>query len=272
MKPIILVPTDFSENALLAARFAVNVAAHLNANISLLHAFTWLNSAFQSGQENEYNRKDAEQNARHEMAEFVAHFQETTVSINSIVTEGHLPEAIDRIISGSNVLLVVMGTTGASGLKYHVLGSNTFAVAKQLTKVPLVVVPPGILSFNLNKVAFFTDFNPGDLHTISSFKKVFSPLPEEIHFIHFGRPENRNDEELRLAEWSQTIQNESGIPGLKWSWVEGEEGVEAVARLDEKYDMIILTLAERGFFDNLLTKSMAKELIHQSQIPVFLSK
>ena len=54
--------------------------------------------------------------------------------------------------------------------------------------------------------------------------------------------------------------------------MEGEEGVEAVARLDEKYDMIILTLAERGFFDNLLTKSMAKELIHQSQIPVFLSK
>ncbi len=271
MKPIVLVPTDFSENALLAARFAISLAAHSQAEVCFLHAFTWLRSAFQGEHENEANRKEAEQNASQEMDRFLANFTGVSKVPDSVVTEGYLPDAIDRFLSGSNVKLVVMGTTGASGLKYHVLGSSTFEVAKQLKTVPLVVVPPGILRFNLEKVAFFTDFNPGDLQTIASLKAVFPSFSGVIRLIHFGKPGGRPEEEAKLAKWAQTLKNEVGIAELSWLWVEGEEGVEAIRKLNEDFDLLVLTQVEHSFFEKLFSKSMARELIHQSQIPVFMT-
>ena len=164
-----------------------------------------------------------------------------------------------------------MGTTGASGLKYHVLGSNTFEVAKQLKTVPLVVVPPGVLRFNLEKIAFFTDFNPGDLRTIASLKTVFPSLPGVIRLIHFGKPDGRPEEEAKLAKWAQTLKNEAGIAEISWLWVEGEEGVEAIRKLKEDFDLLVLTQVEHSFFEKLFSKSMARELVHQSRIPIFLT-
>ncbi len=270
MKPIILVPTDFSENALLAARFAIGLAARSHAEVFFLHTFTWLRSAFQGEHENEVNRKEAEQNAGEEMDNFLANFTGESKMPETFLAEGHLPDAIDRFLSGSNVRLVVMGTTGASGLKYHVLGSNTFEVAKHLKGVPLVVVPPDVSRFGFEKVAFFTDFNPGDLQTIASLRTALPSLPGVIQLIHFGKPDNRVNEEAKLAEWAQTLKNKTGISQISWSWVEGEEGVEAIRKLDENFDLLMLTQVERGFFEKLFSKSMAKELIHRSPIPVFL--
>lgn len=271
MKPIVLVPTDFSEYALLAARFAMSLASYSHAEVCFLHAFTWLRSAFQGEYENEANRKEAEQNAREQMDGFLAHFDGEIQVPDTILAEGRLSDAIDSFLSGSNVMLVVMGTTGASGLKYHVLGSTTSEIAQHLKTVSLVVVPPGISRFSLEKVAFFTDFNNGDLQTMTSFKTVFPFFPGVIRLIHFGKPEHRSDEEVKLAEWARTLKSEVGGPALSWAWVEGEEGVEAIQQLNEDFDLLVLTLVERGFFERLLSKSMAKELIHQSQVPVFLT-
>lgn len=271
MKSVILVPTDFSENALLAARFAVSLAAQSHSEVCFLHAFTAFRSAFQGEQVNEASHREAIENANEEMARFLGNFSGETSVPDTVIMEGNLPDAIDRFLSGSSVKLIVMGTTGASGLKYHVLGSNTFEVSKHLTTVPLVVVPPGVSRFSLGKVAFFTDFNQADLRTLSSLKAIFSSLPEIVRVIHFGKADNRSEQETKLAEWTQMLKDEAGIPHLTWLWIEGEEGMEGVEKLDEVFDLFVLTLTEKGFFEKLFNKSMAKELIHQSKIPVFLT-
>jgi len=54
--------------------------------------------------------------------------------------------------------------------------------------------------------------------------------------------------------------------------VEGEEGLEAIQKLDEDFDLLMLTQVDRGIFEKLYSKSMAKELIQQSQNPVYLNK
>lgn len=96
-------------------------------------------------------------------------------------------------------------------------------------------------------------------------------MPGEIRLIHFGKSDERPAKEARLANWAQTLKTEAEIPHLSWSWVEGEEGIEAIQKLDEDFDLLMLMQVERGFFEKLFSKSMAKELIHQSQTPVFLT-
>src|SRR5690606_6822614 len=163
MNPIIVVPTDYSENALLAARFAAGLADKIGADICLLHAYSWLLSGFQTEQEQEQHRVDAEQQAQTEMENFLGRLEGDENSYRSVIIPGHLNDTLDRIRSESNVALVLMGTTGAPGLRHRVLASNTLATAWHLRKIPLVVVSPATTSFRIDKISCFTGFQQGDL-------------------------------------------------------------------------------------------------------------
>jgi nucleotide-binding universal stress UspA family protein len=272
MRSTVLVPTDFSENAFLAGKFALKLAEKIQADVCFLHSFVSLQSAFQGEQENVLNREEAEGKANEEMSNFLAKLAEDeSVKYNFVVTDKNLLDAIHEISLTVDLKLIVMGTTGASGLKYHVIGSNTYAVAKNLNVSPLVIVPPGISNFTLEKIVFFTDFNPGDLNTVTSLKNVFPTFVSTIKLIHFGKQEERMSEEVQLARWALELKSKSGLQNISWSWIAGEEGIESVQNLDEVFDLILVTQKDRNFFESLVSKNMAKELIHQSMTPVFLS-
>lgn len=270
MNPIIVVPTDYSENALLAARFAAGLADKIGADICLLHAYSWLLSGFQTEQEQEQHRVDAEQQAQTEMENFLGRLEGDEKSYRSVIIPGHLNDALDKIMSESNVALVVMGTTGATGLRHHVLGSNTFATAKHLRKIPLVVVPPATSRFSLDKIAFFTDFQQGDLQTITALKGVFPDLGAKLKFVHIGKNSEASEEKVKLESWSKTLAEQTGYSAFPTQWVSGEEGIDTIRKMDEKFDLLVVTAVERGFFEKILNKSLAKELIHQSDIPVLI--
>lgn len=271
MNRIILVPTDFSENALLAARFAVSLAAHAGLEVCILHAYRPFHSAFQGEAANESDRERARQEAETQMKAFLDSLAVPVKAPKTVLVEENLPEAVDRILSDSAVAVVVMGTTGASGLKHHLLGSNTFAVASTLKQVPLIVVPPGTVRFSLEKVAFFTDFNQGDLSTVALLRSVLDNSESTFKLIHFGRPEEREAKEEKLRDWAGVLARKADLQTLPFRFIAGQEGVEAVEQLDEDFDLLALTLVEHGFFERLFSKSMARELIHQSKLPVFLA-
>lgn len=270
MNPAILVPTDFSENALLAAKFALSIAPQLKASVCLMHAYSWVQSAFQGEQAGEKARHEAEEAVRAEMEAFISQIPGHPNLEEPLFIPGQLRDAIRKVNSEMEVILWVMGTTGATGLRYHVLGSNTYEVARHLSSVPLIVVPPGITRFQLEKIGFFTDFNPGDKYTLTVLNRLFGTFSGEIKMIHFGDPEDEAEEEKKLADWAEALCTDTGIASLPYEWVSGEEGVEAIRNLGEPFDLLALTPIDRGFMENLITHSMAKELIHQSEVPVFL--
>lgn len=271
MNRIILVPTDFSENALLATRFAVGLATHAGLDVCVLHAFRPFRSAFQQDAVNDADREGARQEASTQMAAFLENFSGSVKPLEAALIEENLSEAIDSFLSERDVAVVVMGTTGASGVKHHLLGSNTFAIASTLKQVPLIVVPPGTTRFLLDKIAFFTDFNQGDLSTVSLLHTLFHNPGSTIQLIHFGRPEEREAKEEKLGDWARVLETKADLQTLPFRFIAGQEGVEAVEQLDEDFDLLALTLVEHGFFERLFSKSMARELIHQSKLPVFLA-
>lgn len=201
---------------------------------------------------------------------FMTEFDGAESKPDSVVSEGHLADEIDRMVAAGEVIAVVMGTTGASGLKYHVLGSNTFAIANRLRQVPLIVVPPATERFTPENVGFFTDFNSGDQRTLTVLASVFPKLADTIQLVHFGREEEAAGKSAKLAEWSSSLAATVGLQELPWRLVAGEGGNEAIEKLGADFDLLALTLVERGFFERLFSKSMARELVHQSKVPVFL--
>ncbi len=71
MQTTYLIPTDFSDNSLLAARQAVALAVRTGADVHLLHAYRPFRSGFQVSEKNEEDRQAALSEAQLEMESFI---------------------------------------------------------------------------------------------------------------------------------------------------------------------------------------------------------
>src|SRR5690554_4436830 len=210
MKKAIVVPTDFSNNAFVAARYALQFAKHQDYEVHFLHAYLPFASAFQNPKANEKEENQAKQAAESDMSGFLERLgsAEDTIATSSIV-KGNLVDALKGYIKDRAVVLIIMGTHGTSGTRKDVLGSNTYDVAKSLS-IPLIVVPEHITEFRLNKALFFTDYQSSDVHTLSEFKRAVSGQEVPCTLVHIV-PEPVKDlqqQGAKLEEWVQRLKKE----------------------------------------------------------------
>ena len=143
----ILVPTDGSMAAQKAARYAIDLAKQLKCSIIVLSVIDNRSLMAQtiSAQENvrhiaepieDYLREAAEEYVR-EIKEIC---DENGVRSRILVTSGHPAEEIIKEAKSSNADLIVIGSHGRSALKATFLGSVTYSIIHEETKIPVLVV------------------------------------------------------------------------------------------------------------------------------------
>ena len=146
----ILVPTDGSEAAQAAARYAIDLAKQLKCSIIILSVIDDRSLLTQT--------IPAQENARH-IAEPVADFlreaaaqyalavteicNENAVESERLITTGHPAEEIAKQAEVSNADLIVMGSHGRSALTAAVMGSVTYSLIHKETKIPVLIVRRG---------------------------------------------------------------------------------------------------------------------------------
>lgn len=123
----ILVPVDFSDNAFVATRYAANLAKDLNGTIHLIHSYLSNSSNFATEEFNQevYDNEieTATQNMKQFLEDVRADFPD--IEFTSEVKESVLANILKEITKSDEYDLIIMGTKGASGLKYVVLGTNS---------------------------------------------------------------------------------------------------------------------------------------------------
>jgi nucleotide-binding universal stress UspA family protein len=143
----ILVPTDGSETAQKAARYAVDLATQLKCSITVLSIVDNRSLIAQTipAQENvrhiiepieDYLRQAAEAYAR----EIKNICDKKGVRSKILVTSGHPAEEITKQAESSNADLIVMGSHGRSALAAALFGSVTYSIIHKETKIPVLVV------------------------------------------------------------------------------------------------------------------------------------
>lgn len=272
----IVVPTDFSENAYNAVQVGFALAKQKNSHMIILHCYQQFRSAFQPADANKQDALRAREEAEQQIIKLqrqleAAGMDLTTVQFLTVAND--LPDALLDLSEQSYIELVVMGTTGASGVKYHILGSNTFNVAKQ-AKFPLLIVPIGVRDFNLKNISFLTDFQPADQRTLSTLTRIFGHEGIKYHLVHILTELERADAVGdKLDDWARQLLESNGLEELSTQLIIGKEDAKSVMKLatQQDTDLLALTMVERSFWDKLMDKSLAKEVIMQSQVPVFIT-
>lgn len=275
MKQTILVPTDFSNNALVATRYAIELSKIFGANIHIVHAYRPFTSPFQSPLANETDEQRATIGAKKGLAEFMEKLDiPEEAAITSSVEKNNLVDAITSCIDQYNVSVVIMGTHGSSGRRTDLLGSNTYDVANVVPR-PLLIVPEDTAFFNLKNVVFFSDYQNGDKKSLRQFNNLFGkigPACTLVH-IHEHREAPQESDQKRLMEWKVLLEKETTIK-LSVDLVHAPENMDVVDKILKRLraDMTLITLADtRGFFKKLIHKSLARAIILNPQTPILLT-
>jgi len=280
----ILVPTDFSQPAHNAARYAINLAKGIKANVELCHAmFVPAESPFaaqspwpvedyssikkQSTQELKFlaNKLAAE--------EQLAETEEiSSTKIEYTAEAGSVAEIVSNLVDQKDVDLVVMGLTGKSQFMRQILGSNSLGVLNMAT-FPVLLVPDHASFKPIKKIAFATDLSAGDIDVIHCLSGLARHLSADILITHVSReklnqPDHQKKIDIFISDvickvnynkiYYRHISEGNVDSGL--SWLIANSGI----------DILVMVHRQRSFFSGLFKSSHTKRLAKHIQIPLFV--
>ena len=146
----ILVPTDGSNAAQKAARYAVDLAKKLKASVIALSVIDYRSFVSQTVPASKTARHVIEpiEDYLREAAEAYARGIKNLCDKNGVrskivITSGHPVEDIVKEAARAKVNLIIMGSHGKSALAAAVLGSVTYGVIHKETKIPVLIVRRG---------------------------------------------------------------------------------------------------------------------------------
>ena len=270
----ILFPTDFSEAANHAFIYALNFADRLNASIVTLHVFKLpdvrgahlphtLQEIYESIDLEEFeNFKDSVPMLRqisedHNMGH---------IPMENMMEKGETVETIIRTADQIGVDMIIMGTTGASGLKEIFVGSVAGEVLENANCPVLTVPNKAVFDGKIDKIAITTEFKDEEikaLNRVIEFSEVFGG---EIHCVNVDTAHTHFYTQ-RMEKLKEQYKDHDKV---FFEVLEGEYIMEPITKFldDQNIDILAMLTHKRTFFQELFKFSMTKSMAYHSKIPI----
>lgn len=271
----ILYTTDFSDTSLNAYRYALHLAQQFNAEIITLHAYqrpvlstVYLPNTYQNIYEHmETSEFDIFKDTSKVLYKIAEQVELTSVKNTFIMIDDNTQEAILSTIENEQIDLVVMGTKGASGLKEIFIGSVTSHIMEKAS-CPVLGIPENC-SYNkgIQNILFSSDFFPEEISALKYALDFSDNL--NAHFECVNTAIDYNDYKQRMIkEWKEKLQF-TKYKNVAF-FIADTIGIESISKYIDTHDidLIITTIYNTNYLEELFHFSLAKKLAHHSTIPV----
>jgi nucleotide-binding universal stress UspA family protein len=271
----ILIPTDFSEEAMNALDFAYGLAKKNGAELILLHVAEYPVSSFNTMGEATVDPMDnvyvvqMMDKMKEKMNALTTDPRYADVNIVGTVEFGSPYSNISSTISEHKVDLVVMGSKGASGLQEVLIGSNTEKVVR-FAKCPVITIKGPVDVNSIKSIAFATNLREEESHVVEELKKLQQVLGAELHVVTVNTPNNfmiDRDIKGHMRSFVEKYKLENYTLNIYNDVVE-EDGIIYFAE-DKGADMIALATHGRTGLMHLLSGSIAEDVVNHSKRPVW---
>lgn len=266
----ILVPTDFSEAAKNALNYAIELAKKSGSEIYLHHAYTMP----QSGSAVMIDVSDVlKQEAEKNLAKEVERVSTKLGSVK-IHTQSSYSGAVSSIADFCSKLsmgLIVMGTTGASGMKEVFVGSNTAALIKE-TSCPILVVPVEHTNNTITNIAVSTDLaHIKDGAIYNPLKELTKETGGHLTIINISDNMTAVDASEFISEAADLDDLFVGIEHT-FKFIEDNDIEKGILNFVNENDVDLLAVVsrKRGFFERLFHKSISKKLAMHAHVPILI--
>lgn len=265
----ILVPTDFSENAFVAAAYACALAEASKQKVQLLHVYIALYSGFGEEGNSVKQIKLAETESAAAMKSLLESLsnQFPGVDIEGECIKGFMIDVVTNKLKKNENSLIVMGTKGVTNIAESILGSTTYEVIKK-SPVPVLVVPIDTPDFSFKRVGFFTAYDDHELDALMTFQQVINLKPH-LSMLHFYK-ENDSTPDKELSRWQRKV--ETAFPDWPVSCKTipvDKVDINAVTQeaKADGLDLLVFARPHKSFFEKIFRPSLTKAIANYPTVP-----
>lgn len=269
----ILIPTDFSDNAYNAIRYALTFFKNEECIFYLLNTYTPITYSLEYLVETPmfYDLEDVarmkSENGLIETEEKIQkEFKNSKHSFKKISVFNMLVNEIKELIKINNIDFIVMGTKGATGAKEVFLGTHTMYTIKKVA-CPILVVPENFEYEEPKEILFPTDFHFQTTNKfLGAIKDICKNHISRIHILnaYYGIP--LDDTQLAAKEYLDTY---LGSNAHLFHIEDGMDVIEAIEEFKKNniINLLVMVHNKHSFFDNLLFKPVVNQITYHTNIP-----
>ncbi|HET8809095.1 MAG TPA: universal stress protein [Flavobacteriaceae bacterium] len=272
----ILVPTDFSDQAENALKVAAQLAKRYDSEIFLLHMLELPLQLIDPSRgstggnlpESLFFMKLAHQRFDEVMEEPYLE----GVNVHETVQFHEAFEGIMEISNEKKCDLIVMGSSGASGLKEVFIGSNTEKVVRH-SEIPVLVIKNPHENFQVNNFVFATDFTEPMKKPFLQAMRFAEKLGAKIHLVYINTA-SKFKTSIYLDEIMSGFVKDFDTENFTLSVhndVSIERGIINFAKQKNSNLIGISTHGRKGIA-HLLNGSLSEDLVNHANRPVITFK
>ncbi|PUZ26838.1 Nucleotide-binding universal stress protein, UspA family [Chitinophaga costaii] len=271
----ILIPTDFSDTAYNAARYALDLARQAGTTrVVLYHAYELIIPDPEVPDHIPVIMPEELKEASDKgLALMHSKLQPILPAGVTLVcrSENQLLSAfIDQVAREEQANLIVMGITGGSGLEELLLGSNALDVMKE-THTPLIIVPNGATFTSIDTVVFACDFRKVTENMPVRFLKQLLQVFRARLFVVNVDHEKRH---FTAQTPFETLVMDTLLADFnpEYRFLENENVVDGIISFAEaeKAGIIVTLPRQHGFLAGLFRRSHTRQLAFHSHIPLLV--
>ena len=274
---LILVPTDFSEPAAHALRFASRLAERVGAHIRLMYADYFVPPVdFSASAAVEYalTSDEAADAAKTQLIRLAEEYLPKSVGYETrVVIDSPVPAIVDEARQcGAD--LVVMGTHGRTGFRRLIVGSVTESVMR-IVNVPILAISPLTderrLAEPFSRVVCAVDDSPESREALRLCASLAdAPLAKIVvaRCLDFETPQEAADEIARLQEWTPA----DIVDRCQYKLLPADHPSEQVVELARLVhaDLIAAGCASSRTTSEMMRGTMAERIVERSNCPVLV--
>ena len=273
----ILFPTDFSENAVHASRYAGMMAKLFDANVILLHVYhipmvPAYNTSFEVKDAVSQNENEIKQQLQTFATAFRMDSNLASERVIQKVEYGFASEKTIEIANSMKVDMIVMGTKGASNMLDKWLGTHAQDVMTK-AECPVFTIPSDVSIEFPQRILYAADFKDDEIHAVQKVLDIAKPLGATCKVIHIHEEFEPNighivEETIRELE---TNFKEDDVTVQQFHRDDTIEGLETYMKTYEP-DILALAIHEKSFLDNIFSTSISNHFIQEAKIPILTFK
>ena len=277
MNKRILLPTDYSNNALNAIRYAQRLYKDVSCDFYLLNTYQVSGYALDSMMVPEpgeqlyetFKRKSEEGMDRllgmlHLEPDNPKHHFETRCEFNSLI------EAVRHMVAKKDIDTIIMGTKGLTGSKARIFGTHTVKVMESIKACPVIAIPESPVFQPPREILFPTDYR-------TNFKKKEMQYLIEIAKLHDSRInvlhiDQDKDGKLNKEEETNRLLLQDILDGTDYEMhflpaIKLVKGINAFME-SRNCDMLSFLNRKHLFFGSILSNPLVKEIGYEPKVPI----
>lgn len=276
MKKKIIVPVDFSMNALNAYNYARGLAKVYNARIEVVHVY-----------QGSFNTKDPlmvqsgksqKEVLQERLDDFVKLYpvderadEIREISVKTRLIYGYPVNSLIHTSKEQGVAMLVMGATGEHDAVDRFLGSVSSEVV-QRAYCPVLIVPKGYKYKPYKNILYSSNYESADENMLKRILSFNASFDAAIHFINVNNKKDQQFEAVENQIYNQLF--EKGDPDFSFHLASINsnsisKGLFQYAN-ENKIDLIVMVNKQRGLLESMLGTSLTKKIALRSKYPILV--